>query len=239
MRYTADPVHNARCMKGQNYIINEQTKTITYNPLDNLYGERDYTTTASIRHMLYILAINEPGYVIETTINGAHFTLEPGMDFDTAWQIYQEAMHNTYPIEENTAYEKQGQQRLAGIKFLDTADVISRLSGIYVPDADYDNADIAYVITHLKDYKYNDSLSAEENIIAAFPQYPLQELVNIFKSTVSVYKKQGKDLQKLCSRNGVIELAERLGIPGKIPVADRIVTNMSRPMGIQNDQRRI
>lgn len=239
MRYTADPVHNARCMKGQNYIINEQTKTITYNPLDNLYGERDYTTMASIRHMLYILAINEPGYAIEATINGKHFKIEPGMDFNTAMQVFQNAKCNTPPVEQDLAYEEQEQQRLAGIKFLDTADIISRLSGIYVPDADYDNADIAYVITHLKDYKYNDSLSAEENIIAAFPQYPLRELADIFRQIVLVCRQQGKDLIQLCSRQGIIELAERLGVPAELPVEGRIVTTMSRPMGMQNDQRRM
>lgn len=225
MRYTADEERNKRCRLGKNYHIDEDKKLITYNPSENHYGERDYTTIDSVRNMLDIIA-QEKGYAIEATINGAHFIVRPGMDFDAAWRAFKESMDGAKPVEKNTAWAAQEEARLATVKSIDTAEVMSMLSGIFIPGVDFDNPDIKHVLKNMRGYQYDDNMDVKQNIIAAFPQYPLAQIADLFKHSIQMQKAKGADLAQIANREHMLRLAKLGGVP------ERLSENDGRTMGL-------
>ena len=229
MRYTADEERNKRCQMGKNYIKDEENKIIIYNPSENHRGEHDFTTMDSINNMLAI-AGKERGYTVKTTINSATFEVVSGMTFEDAWAAFQKALKTVAPVKKDLNYEAQEQKRLAGIKSLDTAELISRLSEVYIPGVDFDNSDVGYVLKHMKDYKYDDKKDVNQNIIDAFPQYPLRSVADAFRQIVTMYKSKQMDVREVCSREYIVAFAERMGIPAKIPLDGRYMMALSQYM---------
>lgn len=223
MRYTADEERNMRCRLGKNYEKNEETKIIVYNPSENHMGERDWTTMDSIKNMLDIAA-KEHGYEVQAVMNGARFKVNAGMSFDEAWQKFTKALNNVEP-EKDLSYEQGEQKRRAAIKSLSALELISRLSGIYL-NVDFDNPDIEYVLKNLNDYSYDDSVSLNENIIRGFSQYALGEVVDYYKQVIRFYKAKGLDASKLYTKEYVLNLAKRFGVPADIPVSGRYNVNL-------------
>lgn len=220
MRYTADENRNLKCAKGMNYDKDEATKIIVYNPSDNHRGEHDFLTIDSIKNMLEIAA-KEPGYTVNATINGASFFVDNRMNFDEAWAAFENALNNVPPVEKDTEWERKEAERLAKIESLDTVELVSRLSEIYIPDVDYDNPDVVYVLKHLNDYKYDETKDVNENIILAFPRYPLREVVSMFKQVLKMAKTFGLNVEKICNRKYIMVIAKGVGVPERIPLAGR------------------
>ncbi len=234
MRYTADEERNRRCLLGKNYEKNEEKKLITYNPSENHKGERDLTTMDSIKNMLYIMA-QEDGYAVETTINGAHFVINLGMDFDDAWRAFKDALNNLSSVEKDSSWEKKEQERLATVKSIDTAEVLSRLSGIYVPGVNFDNSDIKYVLKNMKNYKYDESKDVNQNIVEGFAQYPLSEVAALLKQSVQMYKAKGMDLGKIITKDYILKLAALSGIPEKLLADNNYIMDLTRQIASERE----
>ena len=208
MRYTADEERNKRCLMGVNYKKDNDSKKIIYDPSENHFGERDTTTMESIKNMLDIVA-KEPGFSVETTLNGATFSVVAGMGFDDAWRAFKDAL-NDVPSVSNDREEKEN----VSVKYLDVPEVISRLSGIYVQGVDYDNPDVKRALKNMDGYSYDDTKDTNQNLVAAFPQYNLAQIGMMFREMVGMYKANGMDLNKICNRDFIVDFAKKMGLPG-------------------------
>ena len=243
MRYTANEADNLRKKLGLYYQKDEEKKVIAYDPSENPFGQRDYTTMDSVKNML-ALAAKEPEYAVQTTINSATFQVKAGMSFEEGFQAFKDALKNVPPLKENSGYEKAEQERRNNIKSLDTPQIISMLSGVVVAGVDYDDTgDMKYVLQHLKDYKYDENKDLNANIAAAFPEYTLQgtaksyrehvqQTKRIYECLISSEEKLQLALRAAISKEAVAEWAKADGIPEKIDVRHRY--DPSLPPQIKN-----
>lgn len=210
MRYTADEERNKRCLMGVNYKKNDDLKKIVYDPSENHMGERDGTTMESIKNMLAIIA-KEPGFSVETTINGATFSVVPGMSFDDAWRAFKSAL-DAVPSVSSEQAEKEA---IVAVKYLDVPEIISRLSGIYISGVDFDNPDVKRALENMDGYSYDYTKDVNQNLISAFPQYRLAQIGLMFREIIGMYKAKGVDLKTICNRDFVVDFAKKMGLPGE------------------------
>lgn len=227
MWYTADEERNKRCLLGKNYQKNEESKIITYDPSDNHRGEKDFYIFDSIKNMLDIVA-QEKGYVVETTLNGAHFVVRFGMTFDDARAAFSNALKNVPPVEKDLSVLEKEKERLASVTSIDIAEVLSRVSGVFVPGVEYDNLDVKHVLKKLKNYKYDDDKDVNQNLLMAFAQYPIKEVADVFRQTIKMYKAKGMDLTKIATKEYLIGFAKISGLPEKLSDESLSMTNLNK-----------
>lgn len=239
MRYTANEADNLRKKLGLYYQKDEEKKVIAYDPSENHFGEKDYTTMDTVSNMLKI-AEKEPEYAVQATLNHATFQVKAGMSFEEGFQAFKDALKNVPPLKEDSGYEKAEQERRNNIKSLDTPQIISMLSGIIISDVDYrdDSGDMKYVLQHLKDYKYDENKDLNANMAAAFPEYTLQgtaksyrehvqQTKRIYECLIPSEEKLQLALRAAISKEAVAEWAKADGIPEKIDVRHRYDPSLS------------
>lgn len=88
---------------GDFFKVDDKRNVVLYNPDNNNHGLRDKNFNETATNMVEIA--NKTGLLVETTFNGAHFQIKPGMTVDQADKVYNIALRQLYRDKEDPHFQ--------------------------------------------------------------------------------------------------------------------------------------